>query len=186
MIKRLREQLEAWLQVRLAPLRARYDALQPREQLIVAAGLLVGAVMLIYLVLWEPFALARDHQAKALVTARAYASRLELAAAKAAATHTTGALLTAAAAAAAGGDTSLLSIVDTATKDGTIAKPPSRIQPDGDKQVRVWFDDVSFDALTRWMFQAQQRYAVHIEEMAIERRSTPGIVNARLTLVRAQ
>jgi general secretion pathway protein M len=180
MIKRLRERLEAWLLPRLAPLRARYEALQPREQMIVAAGLLVGAVALIYLVLWEPFALARDHQARALQTARSYASRLELAAAKAAGSRAAGMPL------AVDSSTSLLSLVDTATKDGTIGKTPSRIQPDGDKQVRVWFDDVQFDSLTRWMYQAQQRYGVHIEEMAIERRGTAGLVNARLTLVRSQ
>jgi general secretion pathway protein M len=185
MIRRLRERFEAWLSQklapRLAPLRARYEALQPREQLIVGVGGVIAALALIYLVLWEPFALARAHQAKDLQTARSYASRLEAAAGKAQAGRAMGGLP-----AAVDPGASLLSIVDTATKDGTIAKPPSRLQPDGDKQVRVWFEDVEFDKLTRWMYQAQQRYGVHIDELAVERRGTAGLVNARLTLVRAQ
>ncbi len=155
--------------------------MQPREQLIVAAGALVAALVLIYLVLWEPFALARDHRAGgsgigALAGGAYRADRRPGA----------GGGLPACPASA--------SDVFPAVGGGsgqqgrrTINKPLSRINPDGDKQVRVWIDDVSFDALLRWMYHdLQSRYGVRIDNIAVERRSTAGVVNARLTLVRAQ
>jgi general secretion pathway protein M len=84
-----------------------------------------------------------------------------------------------------GPEVSLLSAVDQASKDGILGKPLSRINPDGEKQIRVWVEDTSFDALLRWMQDLQSRYGVRVDAVAIERRPAPGLVNARLTLVRA-
>ena len=181
LMKSWREQLEpqlAELNRQLAPLRARFEALQPREQLIVAAGGLVLGLFLIYLALWQPFALARAHRAEELASARALAVRIEQIGALAQASHPAGGPPV------VGNDVSLLSAVDQAGKDGTLGKPLSRINPDGDKQVRVWVDDVPFDAVLRWMDDLQTRYAVHIDNVAIERRPTPGVVSARLSLTR--
>ena len=82
-------------------------------------------------------------------------------------------------------DASLLSAVDLASKDGTLSKPPSRLQPDGDTQVRVWVDEVQFDSLVRWVNELQTRYGVRVDSLDVERQPTAGLVNARLSLVRA-
>ena len=180
-MKSLREQLEpqlAQLNRQLAPLRARFEALQSREQLLVAAGGLVLALVLIWLLLWQPFALARSHRADELESARALAVRIEQIGAQQQA-RPAGTL-------AVGNDVSLLSAVDQASKDGVLGKPLSRINPDGEKQVRVWIDDVSFDALLRWVDDLQSHYNVRIDNIAVERRPTAGAVSARLTLTRAQ
>jgi len=181
-MKTLREQLEprlAQLNQQLAPLRARFEALQPREQLIVAAGALFALLALIYLALWQPFALARSHAAAALDSSRALAARIEQIGAQAQQSHAGGQSVV-------GPEVSLLSAVDQASKDGTLGKAPSRMQPDGDKQVRVWVEDVPFDAVLRWMDDLQKRYAVRVEGVTLERRPAAGTVNARLSLVRAQ
>jgi general secretion pathway protein M len=180
-MKTLRERFEpqlAELNRQLAPLRARFEALQPREQLIVAAGGVVVALALIYLVLWQPFALARNHAQADLDAARALAARIEQLGAQAQQGHTAGRAL-------AGPEVSLLSAVDQASKDGILGKAPSRMQPDGDKQVRVWIEDVPFDAVLHWIDDLQSRYAVRVEGVTVERRPAPGTVNARLSLVRA-
>lgn len=176
-----REQIDAQLvqlNRQLAPLRARYDALQPREQLVVAAGGAVGALVLVYLLLWQPFVLFRDHGEHQLQTERAMAARIEQLGAMAQQSHPTGA------GPAVGQNVSLLSAVDQATNDGTLSKKPSRMQPDGDNQVRVWIEDESFDKVLRWMNTLQTRYGIRIDNVAIERRPTAGSVNARLSLVR--
>lgn len=180
-MKSLREQLEpqlAQLNRQLAPLRARFEALQPREQLLVAAAGLMLALFLVYLALWQPFALARAHRADELSAARALAARIEQIGAQAQAGRPAGG------APVVGNDVSLLAAVDQASKDGVLGKPLSRINPDGDKQVRVWIDDVPFDALLRWIDDLQTRYAVHIDNVAVERRPAPGVVSARLSLTR--
>jgi general secretion pathway protein M len=178
----LRQQYEeqlAELNRQLAPLRARFEALQPREQMFVAAAGVVAGLALIYLVLWQPFAIAREQGAHKLEAARALASRIEVVGAQVQGTHPPGSDMV------VGPEVSLMSAVDRAAKDGTLGKAPSRIQPDGDKQVRVWVEDVQFDALLRWMDEVQRRYGLRIDGVAVERRPTAGTVNARLSLVRA-
>jgi general secretion pathway protein M len=177
-----REQIDAQiaqLNRQLAPLRARFEALQPREQMMVAAAGVVVGLGLIYLLLWQPFVLYRAHGAHELQTARAAAARIEQLGAQAQQAHPTGG------APVVGRDVSLLSAVDQASKDGTLGKAPSRMQPDGDTQVRVWLEDVPFNALLHWMDELQARYGVRIDGVSIERRPTAGVVNARLSLVRA-
>lgn len=180
-MKSLREELEpqlAQLALRLAPLRVRFEALQPREQLLVAGGGVVVVLALIYWVLWQPFALWRDHAENKLHGSRELAARIEAIGAQAQQSHAVGGGNLAAGA-------SLLTAVDQASKDGTLGKPPSRVQPDGDKQVRVWVEDVQFDAVLRWMDNVQNRYGLHIDGVSVERRPTAGTVNARFTLTRA-
>lgn len=180
-MKSLRERLEpqlAELNRQLAPLRLRFEALQPREQVIVAVGSLVLLLALIYLALWQPFALARSHRADELASARSLAARIEQIGALAQVSRPAGGPPL------VGREVSLLSAVDQASKDGVLGKPLSRINPDGENQVRVWIDDVPFDALLRWMDDLQARYAVHIDNVAVERRPVPGVVSARLSLKR--
>lgn len=182
-MKTLREQFEpqlAQLNQQLAPLRARFEALQPREQLIVAAGGLAAVLALIYLVLWQPFALARDHARADLDGARALAARIEQIGAQAQMAQTSSGPPV------VGPEVSLLSAVDQASKDGVLGKAPSRMQPDGDKQVRVWIEDANFESVLRWMDDLQNRYLVRVEGVTLERRPTPGTVNVRMSLVRAQ
>lgn len=165
---------------RTAPLRTRYEALQPREQLLVGiAGMLI-ALALIYAAIWQPFAHARVRHAKELDAARAVASSLAIAETEVLSRGQRGA------APIVGSDVSLLSAVDQAAKSGTLTKPPSRLQPDGENQARVWLEDVQFDVLMRWMYELQNNYGLRIDVADIERQPTPGLVNARLSLVRAQ
>jgi general secretion pathway protein M len=174
-----REQLEALLSQQLAPLRARFDALQRREQQMVALCGVVVLLALVYLLVWQPPLHARNHEAVALQSARDLAQRLEQIGAEAQRSGAQGLSQP------VGRDVSLLSAVDKASKDGTLGKPPARMQPDGDNQVRVWFEEQQFDPLLRWMYALQTRYGMRIDNVAIEHRPTAGVVNARLSVVRS-
>jgi general secretion pathway protein M len=50
--------------------------------------------------------------------------------------------------------------------------------------VRIWLEDVPFDGLVRWLGDLHARYGVRVDNADIERESGPGLVNARLTLVK--
>lgn len=161
-----------------AQARARFDALQPRErQMIVAASIVVAAALL-YFAAWLPAQHARQRQAQALADARAQA--LELAALAPAAERARRAPAT------RGGSISLLAAVDQASRDGTLPKPPTRLQPDGDQRVRLWFEDVPFDALLSWLQKLQNSHGIRVEAAEFQRKSTPGVIDARLVLVRGQ
>ena len=58
------------------------------------------------------------------------------------------------------------------------------IAADADVEVRVWFEDVAFDNLARWMHELETRHGVRVTNADLERRAGAGLVNARLTLVR--
>ena len=154
--------------------RAWWSGLAERERLVLGGGAAVLALLVAWLAVWEPLANARHRQQVNLAAARSLAVQIE---ALAASTPRGAAPL-------AGTGQSLLSIVDQSSKASAMAKPPSRLQPEGDNTVRIWLDDVPFDALLRWLGELQSRYGVRVDNADIERESGPGLVNARLTLMR--
>ncbi|WP_439640699.1 type II secretion system protein GspM [Nevskia sp.] len=170
--------LSTTLGTRLAPLRARYEALQPREQVLVGIAAVLLVIALLYSAIWQPLARARKQLADDLEAAQAVAIKLAQAEADLRVAAPQSAPIV-------GADVSLLTAVDQAAKNGTLKKPPSRLQPDGDNTARIWFEDVEFDVLLRWMQELQSRYGVTIDVVDIEKRETAGLVNARLSVLRA-
>lgn len=80
---------------------------------------------------------------------------------------------------------SLLAAIDQSTRGGVLTKPPERMQPEGEREVRVWFDDVPFDSLVRWVALLQTQYGVTVQMLDIEAQPGAGLVDARLSLTRA-
>lgn len=154
--------------------RAGWTTLAARERLVLAVGGAVLALVVLFLGIWEPLAAARHQREVELRAARALAVQLEQLAAAA----------PRAGAAPAGAGQSLLAVVDQSAKASALNKPPTRLQPDGDNAVRLWLEDVPFDALVRWLGELHARYGVRVEAAEVERESGPGLVNARLTLMR--
>jgi general secretion pathway protein M len=155
--------------------RAWWTSLAERERRVLGAGGIVLSLVILYLAAWEPLAAARQQRHDDLQAARALATRLEQLAAVAP---------RGAPGPAAGAGQSLLAIIDQSRKASAIDKPPSRLQPEGDDTVRLWLEDVPFDALVRWLGDLHARYGVRVDSADIERESGPGLVSARLTLVR--
>lgn len=173
----LRQRWSDAVALQLAPLRARYDALQPREQMLVGIAAVLLVIALLHTAVWQPLVKQRKQLALDLDSARSVA--LQLAEAEVELRSATPR-----AAPVVGRDVSLLTAVDQATKSGTLKKPPARLQPDGENAARIWLEDVEFDVLMRWMNELQSRYGVTIDLVDIERRETPGLVNARLSVLR--
>ncbi|HYW03041.1 MAG TPA: type II secretion system protein M [Gammaproteobacteria bacterium] len=59
----------------------------------------------------------------------------------------------------------------------------TRVQPQGDKRLQVWFKQAAFNDLLKWM-QKMQGQGVSVSEVSIDRKSQPGLVDARFTLER--
>lgn len=165
---------QTWIQTR-----ERFLALQMRERWMVAVGAVALLITLLYLLAWEPLMQSREQRQAGLQTARAVAIKLEQAAVQVQQSRGNQP------AASAGLNVSLLAAVDQASKQGGLGKGPSRIQPEGDTEVRVWFEDIAFDAMVRWLAELQTRYGVSVQTFDIEPQPTPGRVNVRLSLVRA-
>jgi general secretion pathway protein M len=164
--------VKAWL----GRYRAWWATLAEREQRVVSAGAIALALILSYLLVWDPLATARREREAALADARALATLLQTLAAEKQGNRGTAAPI--------GGNQSLLAVVDQSRRTSAVTKPPSRLQPEGDATVRLWLEDVPFDALLRWLADLQNRYGVRVDSAEIERESGPGLVNARITLMR--
>lgn len=160
----------------LERLRAWWATLAQREQRVLAGGAVVLGAALLYVGAWEPLVEVRRDRQLALEDARALATLLETLAVEVQRGR--------GAAGTAGAGQSLLSVVDQSRRASPLTKPPTRLQPEGDTMVRIWLEDVPFDALLRWLGDLQLRYGVRVDHADIERESAPGLVSARLTLVR--
>lgn len=155
--------------------RAWWSSLAGRERRTLGGGAAVLGFVVAYLAVWEPLVEGRHQQQVELLAARALAVQIESLA---------GLARGGTAAAPSGAGQSLLAVVDQSRKASALAKPPSRLQPEGDNTVRIWLEDVPFDDLMRWLGELQNRYGVRVDNADIDRESAPGRVNARLTLVR--
>lgn len=154
-----------------------WNARPVREQRLLGAGGIALALILAWLLVWEPLAGLSQRRAADLAAARALATQLETLAAAAQAAGP-------AARPDARRGASLLSVIDQSVKVSGIGKAPARLQPDGEALVRIWFEDVPFDSLLRWQADLRNRHGISVTEAEIERESGSGLVNARLTLER--
>lgn len=160
---------------RIEQLRERWAALQPRER----TALAIGAAVVLLTVLWvgivQPLRAAHAEAAAELARQRAIALDLERLAARLPATP---------AARAPASTQSLLTLVDQSIRSGPIGKPAARLQPDGESRVRVWMEDVRFDAVVQWLDGLRTRYGVRVESADIDRAAGAGLVDLRLSLSR--
>jgi general secretion pathway protein M len=163
----------------LNQLREWFTGLAPRERLMVGACAVFVLFTILYYGIWNTLAGAHTRREKALADSRALATRLEIIGAEVTRARRSGG-----GAGSVNRSMSLLSAVDQASKSGTLSKPPSRMQPEGDAEVRVWLEDVNFDGLLRWIHELETRYGVTVQTVDIDKESAPGLVNARLSLVR--
>lgn len=159
--------------------RSRYIKLAPRERVIVVVGSIVVLLTVIYLGVIEPVVNAHRNRIAALASSRAQATQLEIAAAAVASAGPKSG------ASQAGRGMSLLAAIDQSTRGGALTKAPASLQPEGDHEVKVRFEEVPFDSLVRWLAELQTRYGVSVQTLDVEAQSGTGLVNVRLSLNRA-
>src|SRR5439155_1429355 len=150
-MKQYLEQFKVW-----------WTARQPRERQVLLAGAAVVVVAVFYLAIWEPVAKAERKAGLALRQSRTVANRLETIAVEVERNRGTG-----------GGNRTLplLTAVDQATHRPELGKDPSRVQPEGDKEVKVWIDDVPFDGLVAWIQLLQTQYGIVVGSAELEHKA---------------
>ncbi len=77
---------------------------------------------------------------------------------------------------------SLLALVDETVRSHGLTDALQRGEPDPSGDVRLWFENVSFNALIDWLVALDVNYSVGIGEFSAERTPEPGTVNARVTV----
>lgn len=167
----LRARLGVWRQLARDQAGARLDSLEARERhALVALGLFLAA-LLFYLAVWAPVSryvaqgqAERDRQLGLLQYFQA--TEAEARAQK-------------------GGKAASQSLLSEVSRSAqALGLNPSRIQPEGRDAVSVWFDQVAYTRLMRWLEQLADSRKIAVRQITLERQSVSGQVSARLVLRR--
>lgn len=71
------------------------------------------------------------------------------------------------------------SVTNLAKHAGVVLK---RFEPSGEKEIKVWVDDASFDKMMTWLTTMKRTLNVRVEQISVEKSDAQGLVSARLTL----
>lgn len=150
--------------------------LAPRERLLIGGGAVVVVLLLVYLLVIEPL------QQRRAVLERGVVAQRELL------TWMRDAVVPLRGNTAAPDDNrgqSLFVVVDRSARATVLAGALQRVQPEGQGNVRAWFNDAPFDDLVRWIATLQREHGVTVNTLSVERADAAGLVNARVTLERS-
>lgn len=164
----------------MTQLREWFGSLAPRERVMVAAGAAAVIFALFYYALWRPL----DHSladARARVAAESRQARWMLGIQNEAGELEQQNRKTA----PKGSDRSLLSIVDSTSRDNGLGAAVRRIQPANDNKAIVSLDHANFNKMLFWLQSLQNDYGVITRQMTVNHDDKAGTVQARLTLVRS-
>lgn len=157
-------------------MRARWNALAPRERLLLLCAAAVLLAALLYLAVWEPLVKSNQRLRGDVSQLRSNLSWLR-------SVEPEVSRLRGRNMGVANGGT-LLNLVDQGSKSNGLASSITRLQPEGEKEVRLWFDQVSYESLMRWVLELETAQGVQVAELNVGRTANAGMVSARLILRR--
>lgn len=158
---------------------AQYDHLPRRDQQ--ALGVLMLAVLLaiVYFAIWRPAAdyhrdaaAAREQAAELLTWMQANQSRIQQLAQSRDQGKSTSSQLN--------DSRALMSTVTRSASEAGLTL--QRFEPSGEQAIRVWLEQVPFNQVAAWLEQLTGEYGIQIDQAALDRGETPGMVSVRLTL----
>lgn len=152
------------------------DSKEPRERLILIAGAILLCLFLIYSLVVQPLASGLDKREQLLEE-----QRETLAWMKKSAEEIKMLKRFSSSRQGTGSKQSLLSTVDRTAKTVLPREVIRRVEPQGNNQVQLWVEKAPFDPLLLWISTLQQRYAITVSSISIDRKEQ-GIVNARISL----
>lgn len=157
--------------------RERFLALSLRERILVGMAALAVVLTLLFLLIWEPLGKGVERLRADVSTMQELVA--DLSQARALVLSGRGGI-----GVIQGQGRSLLSIADQTGKENGLGEAITRMQPEGDATVRVWLEQADFVSLLRWLNALENTYGVSVVEAAVDRETQPGLVRARLGLVR--
>jgi general secretion pathway protein M len=155
----------------LVKLKAWYDALQTREQRMVAGGGAVLAALILVLGVLLPLHSAVSDALKRVDSRREDYAWMQVNAAEVQSGSGTVPNAT--------GEAPMV-VVDRVGRESGLGSALKGTQPSG-SGVRVQLEAASFDTMVTWLATLDQRYGLAIDSITVDRAARPGIVNANIT-----
>lgn len=57
-----------------------------------------------------------------------------------------------------------------------------RFEPSGDNRIRIWIEDMPFNAMVQWLQELEKQHGLKVAELSLDRDDKAGLVNARLLI----
>ncbi|SCZ64895.1 type II secretion system protein GspM [Thiohalomonas denitrificans] len=149
--------------------------LQPRERRTLLAGAIALALLLLYVMVWEPYRTHIAQLEKDVAEQRATLAWMRQAAAEIKE-------LRGSASRPVTKTSSLLATTDRTARSHGFSGALKRIQPDGQRSVRVWLENAPFDDVMRWLGTLMEQHGVSISSLVVDPGESAGLVDARLVL----
>lgn len=156
-----------------------WQGLAERERRLAGGGAVLALVLLCYALVWQPFQERLKKLRQAVAEGRAELAWMRQAAPE---VKRLSGLASAASAESRSGGQSLLTLVDQTARTAGLGSALTRVEPQGNEQLKVSLEKASFDTLVRWLGALEQEYGVTVVNGTVDRRSENGQVDARLTL----
>lgn len=160
-------------------MRDKWHRLTLRERWLVGGGSALALALLLYALLWHPFYKRLNELRQTVVEQRAALHWMRQAAVE---VKRLSALTDTASQAAQRGGQSLLTLVDQTARTAGLSSALTRVEPQGDAQLRISLEKANFDTLVRWLGALEQEYGVAIVNVVVERQGGSGQVDVRLIL----
>lgn len=159
-------------------MKAWFESLGGREQLMVAAAAVVFALFLVYALVWSPLQTSHETlQTRVKVQRDTAAWMTQSAGQLQQLQHERGP------GAQSLGGKSLLAMADSTARANGLGTSLKRVEPEGSNNVRVWLEDAAFDQVVKWLGVISSTYGIGIDSATMERvAGSVGKINARLTL----
>ena len=161
-------------------MKAWWMSLQTRERMIFTVSAIVLLLILIYLLIIEPYI-----ESRAMLANNIRANQQTLVWMQQASQQVKQLRASASPRVRAGKDKrSLLAVVDISAKRSKIRTNIQRMEPQGRDGIKLTIDNVDFDKLIRWLGSIQRSQGVNVTRSTVSRSDTPGLIDSRLSLQR--
>jgi len=159
-------------------LKDKFNALQPRERIVIIAGAILVLVVAVYVLALAPLYSAVNAQAKRVAQKEGDLAWMRSVAGEVA-------VLGANAPTQPGrSNESMVVLIDRTARECGLGASLTGQTPNGERGIRVRLEGAEFDKLMVCLGTLQQVHSVDVETASIDRTAKPGLVNANLVLTR--
>ena len=159
-------------------LKDKFNALQPRERIVIIAGAILVLVVAVYVLALAPLYGAVNAQAKRVTQKEGDLAWMRSVAGEVAV------LSANAPSQPAPSNESLVVLIDRTARECGLGASLTGQTPNGERGIRVRLEGAEFDKLMVCLATLQQVHSVDVESASIDRTGKPGLVNANLVLTR--
>ncbi len=153
-----------------------WQQLDARQRRLIALAVGVLFAALIYVWVWEPLSQTREAEREHIAQQQALLNWLDAVAPLAQRLRSSDQ------ASREPSDRSLLGLADETARAAGLAGAMARIEPVGDREVRVWLEGADFVAVMGWLEDFSRSQAIRVGQLQVDRAGTKGQVNVRVTL----